>query len=159
MSHIILAGLTQIGNPPGDEKDQWLPIGNRWPDEIFGLVESVHRHRRITRLTRADADRLLDRGNEDLAVTNLAGVGALDDHACNALGLSIVHDDFDFHLRQEINGVFGSTVNLGVAFLTTKALDFRNCHSLHTHLGEGFFDFFKFEWFDDPFDFFHSSVD
>jgi hypothetical protein len=26
---------------------------------------------------------------------------------------------------------------------------------LHTHLGEGLLDFFKLEWFDDRFDFFH----
>jgi len=42
-----------------------------------------------------------------------------------------------------------------MAFLSSESFDLGNGHSLDSDLCEGFFDFFKLEWFNDSFDFFH----
>src|SRR6478752_5029408 len=64
-------------------------------------------------LTRADADCLLNGGDEDLAVADLAGLGGrrdgVDDFAHEIGGDS----HFDLQLGKEAHRVFGAAVNLG----------------------------------------------
>src|SRR5690348_4654098 len=50
-------------------------------------------HRRFARLTRADAHRLLDFGDEDLAVADLAGARRLDDRLDRPIHEVLRHDD------------------------------------------------------------------
>ena len=66
---------------------------------------------------------LLDRGDEDLAVADLAGLGGLDDRVDAALGVAVLDDDLDLHLGQEVDDVLGAAVELGVALLPAEALD------------------------------------
>ena len=107
----------------------------------------------------ADADGFFDIRKENFSVSDLASVGAFDDGLCNDFCLLVIDDDFDFNLWKEIDGVFGTPVDFGMALLTSEAFDFGNSHSLDSDLCEGLFDFFKLEWFNDSFDFFHDSAD
>ncbi len=52
-----------------------------------------------------------------LAVTDLAGGGGLDDQVDDAVGLGLVGDDLELHLRHEVDLVLGAAVGLGVAAL------------------------------------------
>src|SRR5882672_11390165 len=68
-------------------------------------------------LVGADADDILQREHEDLAVADLAGLGGAGDSG-DHLGDDVVgHGDLDLHLGQEVHGVFAAAVDLGVAFL------------------------------------------
>ncbi len=107
----------------------------------------------------ADADGLFDGGDEDLAVPDFAGVGGFDDGFGDGPGIGIVDDDFNFDLGEEIDGVFTTAVNFGVALLAAEPLHLGDGHPLDADLGEGFFYFFQFEWLDDCFNFLHERAD
>src|SRR5690606_1964874 len=62
---------------------------------------------------------------------------------------------FDLHLGQEVDDVFGSPVKLGMAFLAAEALGLGHRDALEPNLVERFFDFIELERLDDRFDFFH----
>src|SRR5258708_25541852 len=75
------------------------------------------------RLAGADAQRLLDGGDEDLAVADLAGMGGLLDGLDGALDLGVVDHDLDLHLGQEAHQVLGAAIDLGLALLAAETLD------------------------------------
>src|SRR4029450_6336636 len=75
-------------------------------------------------LAGADADRLLDAGDEDLAVADLAGAGGLADGLDRALDQRIVDHHLDLDLGQETHGVLRAAVDLGLALLAAEALHF-----------------------------------
>jgi hypothetical protein len=75
-----------------------------------------------TALAGADADRLVDRRDEDLAVADPAGMGRVLDRLHRALNQPILHHHLDLHLRQEVDHVFGPAIQLGMAFLATETL-------------------------------------
>jgi hypothetical protein len=57
--------------------------------------------------------------------------------ASMALATGLVgHDDLDFHLGQEVHGVFAAAVDLGVALLAAEALDLGDGHAFDPDLGE-----------------------
>jgi hypothetical protein len=58
-------------------------------------------------------------------------------------------------LRQKIDHVLSATVQLGVAFLTTKAFDLGHGQTRHTTLSQCFAHLFEFEWFDNGCDLLH----
>ncbi len=60
--------------------------------------------------TGSDADGLLDWANEYLSVTNLIGLCSLDDGFNGPIDLIVIQNNFDFHLGQEIDNIFGSAV-------------------------------------------------
>ena len=67
-------------------------------------------------LAGADADGLVDRGDKNLAVADLPGVGGAAD------GLDVLapigsNRDLDADLRQEIHRVFGAAIDLGMGLL------------------------------------------
>src|SRR6185369_1474535 len=113
--------------------------------------------RLLAAFARPDAHDLIDVGHEDLAVANLAGTRRLDDRLDRAIDGSVADDQRDFHLRQEIDDVFGAAIKLGVAALTPEAFDFGDGEPRHADLGERFAHFVEFERLDDGFDLFHGG--
>src|SRR6185503_546900 len=69
-------------------------------------------------LAGADADGLLDRGDEDLSVADAAGLGSVPDRLDGALDEFIRKNNFDLNLGKKIHHVFGAAIKLGVALLT-----------------------------------------
>ncbi len=106
----------------------------------------------------ADADNLFDIGDEDFAVPDFSRLGGMSDRLDRALRPVVGENDFQFHLGQKIDGIFAATINLGVAFLTTKSSDFTQGHSFDPDLGERLFHGLHLEGLDDRLDFFHARI-
>ena len=81
-----------------------------------------------------DANRFFDGVNEDFSIADLAGFGGLYDCCRGVFHHAVAKDDLDFDLWQKVDGVFTSTINFRVAFLTTKPFDFCNRHSLDSEV-------------------------
>lgn len=111
----------------------------------------------FTALVGADADDVFDREDEDFAVTDFAGLGGGRDGG-DRLGGEVVGDhDLELGLGEEINRVFGTTIDFGVSFLTSKTFHLGDGHTFDADGGEGFFDLFQFEGLDDGNDEFHED--
>jgi hypothetical protein len=93
--------------------------------------------------------------NENLAVTDAAGLCGCGDSLYYAVGEAVLDYDFQFYLGQKVDDIFGTTIEFGMAFLAAKALGFGNGDSRNTNLVQSFFYFVEFEWLDDRFDLFH----
>src|ERR1041385_780477 len=62
----------------------------------------------------ADADRLVNRRDEDLAAAAAPGQGGLLDRLDGTLDHRVFHDYLDLHLGQEVDHVFRPAIELGV---------------------------------------------
>src|SRR5258708_15092827 len=101
------------------------------------------------RLAGADAQRLLDGGDEDLAVADLAGMGGLLDGLDGALDLGVIDHDLDLHLGQEAHQVLGAAVDLGLALLAAETLDLAHRQARHADAGQGVAHLVELERLDD----------
>src|SRR5665213_114200 len=135
------------------------PVGDADPGVRTPLPSRPLRSDRVgAALTRADADRLVDRADEDLAVADAAGMGRVLDRLDGAFDQGVLHDDLDLHLRQEIHHVLGAAVELGMAFLATETLGLGHGDALDPHLVQGVLHFVELEGLDDGFDLLHRSL-
>src|SRR6185437_2127493 len=100
-------------------------------------------------LAGADAERLLDRRDEDLAVADLAGVGGLLDRLDGALDLAVVDHDLDLHLGQEAHQVLRAAIDLGLALLAAEALDLADGQAGDAHAGQRVTHLVELERLDD----------
>src|SRR5512145_2377004 len=97
----------------------------------------------------ADADRLLERKHEDLAVADLAGVGRFLDRLDHLLQQVVLDRHLDLDLGQEVDDVLRAPVQLGVAFLPAEALDLGDGDALHADGGQRLPHLVKLERLDD----------
>src|SRR6202035_842356 len=111
-----------------------------------------------TGFTGANAHRLAQLRNEDLAVANLTRARRLNDGFYHSIDLLVVHRQFKFHFWQEVDHVFRSSIKLSVAFLPPKAFDLCHGNALYPHIGQGGADIVKLKWFDDGDDHFHAGT-
>src|SRR5690606_18965689 len=72
----------------------------------------------------ADAHRLVEAVDEDLAVADLPGAGGGGDRLDGLVGELVGHGDLDLDLGKEVHGVLGTAIDLGVPLLAPVALDF-----------------------------------
>ncbi len=126
-------------------------------NRFFPLAQLIDSNGIAAGFAGTDADGVFNGRNEYFAITDFSGVGTFNDGFGHGGCVFIVDDDFQFHLGEKIHGVFTATVNLGMAFLAAESFDFRNGHSLNADFGESFLHFFKFEGFNNGFDFFHDG--
>src|SRR5690242_6517782 len=96
----------------------------RAPDPSFDAtsLSSPPLQRVAAGLAGADADGLLDRHHEDLAVADLAGGGGLLDRLDRRFDLRIGDDDLDLDLGQEAHRILRTAVDLGLPLLATESL-------------------------------------
>src|SRR5260221_6287289 len=123
-----------------------------FPPELAVLLD-----RGFARFAGANAHYLLDVGDEDLAVADLAGACGLDDRFERALDQRVADDDLNLDLGQEIDHVFGAAIELSMALLAPEALDFGDRQTGDADFGKRLAYFIEFERLDDRFDFFHGS--
>src|SRR5699024_5770128 len=64
--------------------------------------------------------------------------GDLDDDAGDEV--RVVDDDLNAHLRDEVDGVLGAAVDLGVPELPSVAAGLRDGHAVHADVREGLLD-------------------
>src|SRR3972149_6735844 len=112
-------------------------------------------NRFLVRLAGADAHHLLDRGDEDLSIADLAGPCRLDHRFDRGIDHALGDDDLDLHLREEVDDVLGAAIQLGVALLPAEPLDLRDREAGHPHLGERLAHLVELEWLDHRFDLLH----
>src|SRR5438067_1778740 len=96
-----------------------------------------------------DADHLIDIGDEDLAVTDLAGPGIAGDGFNHRLRHLIADRHFNLDLGKKIHGVFGTAINLGMSLLPPVTLNLTDRHSLYAKRRQRLTHFIKLEWLDD----------
>src|SRR5579883_367453 len=108
-------------------------------------------------LAGADADGLVDRADEDLAVADAAGMGGVLDRLDRALHQRVLHHHLDLHLGQEIDDVFGPAIELGMAFLPAEAFGLGHGDALNADLVERLLHLVELEGLDDRFDLLHGS--
>ena len=106
----------------------------------------------------ADADGLLDGKDEDLAVSDLAGLCLGHDGVRDPVGEVIAHDDFQPDLWQEVDRVFTSPIHLGMTLLAAEALDLGYGHALDADFHQALLHFLELEGFNDSYDEFHGSI-
>src|SRR5918992_6033995 len=107
---------------------------------------------------RTNADGIVHRQDEDLAVTDAASASRRDNRFSNGGGLTIVKEKFDFDLGEEIDNILCPAIQFGVPLLPTESLDFRDGHTVDAQLGKRFFHVVKLERFDNGFDLFHNDL-
>src|SRR4029077_2014702 len=90
-----------------------------------------------------DADAIVHRKDEDLAITDLA-VGAappcLDDRIDGRLDEVFIDRDLEFDLPQQVDRKLVSAVNFRVPFLTAETLYVHHCQSEDLDVRESLFD-------------------
>src|SRR5438105_56745 len=109
-------------------------------------------------LAGADANRMVEVDDEDLAVADLAGLGGRGDRVDGLVDLIGIDGDFDLDLGQEAHGVFGAAIDFRVAFLPAISLDFGHREPVNADGGQGITDFFELEWLDDRHNNFHGFI-
>src|SRR6266567_5861539 len=108
-------------------------------------------------LAGADADRMVEVDDEDLAVADLSGFCSRGDGVDGLVDLVRGNGDLDLDLGQEAHGVFGTAIDFRVALLPAISLDFRHREPVNANGGQGITDFFELEWLDDRHNNFHGS--
>src|SRR6266540_2333543 len=112
----------------------------------------------LAALAGPDADDLLDRHDEDLAVADpprLRGaLDRLDDPADDAVGDHHLH----LHLGEEVDDVLGAAVELGVPLLAAEALHLRRGETRDSDLGESLLHLVQLERLDDRLDLLHGGT-
>src|SRR5579864_9524639 len=106
-------------------------------------------------LAGADAHRVIEPEDEDLAVADLAGLRRRRDGVDDLVDLIGGAGDFQLDLRQEAHGVFGAAIDFGVALLAPVALHLGDGQSLNADLGQRVADLVELERLDDGHDDFH----
>src|ERR1035437_8783041 len=115
-------------------------------------------NRRFVGFAGADAHHLLDRGDENLAVADLARARGLDDGFDRLLEDSIGHNDLDFHFGQEIHHIFRAAIKLGMPFLPAETFDLGHGQSAHPDFRQGFTHFIELERLYHSVYFFHGGL-
>src|ERR1700682_2977072 len=108
-------------------------------------------------LTRADANRMVEVDDEDLAVADLSGFCGGRDGVDGLVDLIRGDRDLDLDLGQEAHRIFSAAVNFRVALLPPISFDFRHRETVNANGGQGIADFFELEWLDDRHNNFHGS--
>src|SRR3546814_10599090 len=87
--------------------------------------------------------------DEDLAVADRPGSGALlnrfDDPRCQR----VVADQFDLDLWHHVGGIFGAAVDFGLPLLPAETLDLGHCHAGDAKPGQRLAHLVELEWFED----------
>src|SRR5262245_9139913 len=102
-----------------------------------------------------DADRLVDRRDKNLAVADPTGMRSLLDRFDRAFDQALLHHDFDLHLWQKVDHVFGSAVEFGMSLLSPETLGLGDGDTFDADLVKRFLHLVELKWLDDRLDLFH----
>jgi hypothetical protein len=105
-----------------------------------------------------DADGVIERNHEDLAVADCAGFRNAHDGGRDLLDLVRCHRDFYLELRQEVHRVLGAAVNLGVTLLAAETLGLGDSKAMDADAHKRVPDLVELEWLDDGHDEFHEMI-
>ncbi len=117
----------------------------------------MHLQRILARFAGSNTNGIVEGVDEDFSVTDLTGLGGLDDRIEDHSQVIVRANDFDLYFGNEIDGIFGAAIDFSMSFLATVALDLADRHSVNPSFREGIFDVIQFEMTHDSFNFFHST--
>src|SRR5918994_2968262 len=137
-------------HPGRRTKDPLPPAGScRGPGQLERVVAA---------LAGADPDDLVDRRHPHLPVADLPRGGGLDDRVDHTGGVELADDDLDADLRDEVDLVLRTAVDLGVAPLAAEALDLADGQTGDADQLQGVLDVVELERLDDGGDELHARV-
>src|SRR5262249_19731437 len=106
----------------------------------------------------ADANGVIERGDKDLAIADLAGLCGLGERVDDFADLICFGGDLDPDLGQEMDTVFGAAIDLGMTLLPSVAFDLSDGHAPDADARQRAADLIKLERFDDGDNQFHSAT-
>src|SRR3546814_7182459 len=83
--------------------------------------------------------------DENLAVADAAGLCGGGDRLHNAFGHRILDDDFELHLGQEVDDIFGAAIEFGVTLLPPETLGLGDGDPADTDFVQRFLPFVELE--------------
>src|ERR1700730_565543 len=111
--------------------------------------------RRSVGLAGADAHGVVERDYEDLAVTDLAGLGRAGDRLNDLVDQGGIDSHLDLHLGQEVHCVLSAAVDLGVPLLAPIPFDLRDRQAVDADRSQRITHLVKLERLDHRHDDFH----
>src|SRR5687768_13304442 len=99
--------------------------------------------------TGANPNDLFQIDDEDLSIADLPRTCHVGDRLDDLFRDGIVYCQLDLRLRQEVDAVLGTSIQLGVTALTSEALDFGHRDALNTDIRDGLTDVIQLERLDD----------
>src|SRR5580692_24439 len=109
----------------------------------------------LSALVVADANDLINAREKNLAVTDVAGASSHGNCLHNFLNHRISDHQLDLDLGNKIDGVFPSSVKLGVPLLSSMPPSLKHSHAFDANLVQRTFYAFQLGDLDDCFDFGH----
>src|SRR5207245_11267342 len=114
-----------IGHPepsrgPREVTVKFSPRDSSTPLGMTAEEGRASSHRFFADLFRPNADCVFNRKNKNFTVADFAGFGRAHHYGDGFFSYLVCEHDFNFHLRQKINGVFAAAINFGVPFLPAK---------------------------------------
>jgi 23S rRNA (cytidine1920-2'-O)/16S rRNA (cytidine1409-2'-O)-methyltransferase len=103
----------------------------------------------------ADTDHGVDRADEDLAVTDLAGAGGVLDRIDDGVDPVVVDDHLELEFLQELDGELRAPITFDLTFLTAETAHLAHGHAHDAGVHQRDLDIFELEGANDGFDFFH----
>src|SRR5690606_1320406 len=103
------------------QSQQYDRLEYYWHEALGGL------NRFLACFTSADTNHLLNRGDKNLTVTNLASTRSTNNGFNGSIDQMVCNHQLKFNLRQKINYILSTAIEFSMAFLATEALHF--CHS------------------------------
>src|SRR5262249_4314238 len=96
---------------------------------LLPMMDVLRSERVAVGFAGADAQRVLDRPDENLAVADLPGARRRAERLDHPVGVLGCDRDLDADLGQEVHDVLGAAIDFGVALLAAVAFDFRHRHA------------------------------
>ncbi len=108
-------------------------------------------------LTGTDAQGIVNRNNENLAVADATGMRRVANGLDSPVDEIVFGHELDLHLGQEIYNVFSPAIEFRVALLMTESLDLRHGQALQPGLVQGLLDLVELERLDHRLDLLHDD--
>src|SRR5581483_11889333 len=118
----------------------------------------VGSHGERAALAGPDADGVVDRQDEDLAVADPPGGRRLANPVRQPRAALVVDQDLDLHLREEVHDVLGVPVELAVTVLPPEAAHVGDRHPVDAFPREDLLHVVELEGLDDRFDLLHARL-
>src|SRR5215475_9077037 len=96
--------------------------------------------RTLIALARANANRGVHGVNEDLAVTDVAGLGGAGEHGGDLVDQAVRHHHLDLDLGKEVHRVLTAPIELRMTLLPAEAADLGDRHADHAYASQGLLD-------------------
>src|SRR4051794_1345370 len=107
-------------------------VWKRWKIKNWQALDRL-----LASLFRPDANDLIDRHDENLAVPDFPRSRGFDDGLYRGVNLIVSDDHLNLRFREEIHGIFTATIDFGVPLLPAETFDLGHAHALDADFLQG----------------------